>query len=69
MSANNLIKIDRRNFAVSDCDADTGYGAKIGRGKTLEGAIDLAQEYQEQNIVEYGIRFTGRKQGKPKQKQ
>lgn len=58
MSTNNFIQIDKKDFIVSDCDADTGYGAKIGRGKTLDEAIDLAVKYQEENIVEYGIQFT-----------
>lgn len=58
MSVNNFIKIDRKNFTVSDCDADTNFGRKIGQGKNLDEAIDIAIKYQEENIVEYGIQFT-----------
>lgn len=57
MSANNYLKIDRKKFVVSDCDAESGYGRKIGQGENLEDAIDIAQKYQEENIVEYGINF------------
>lgn len=32
----------------------------IGKGKTLEEAIKIAEEFQEENIVEYGIHFFGR---------
>lgn len=57
MSANNYILVNRDNLEVSMRDADTGaLLQKIGRAKTLEKAIDLAQKYQE--IVEYGICFT-----------
>lgn len=57
MSANNYILINRKNFAVSIRNADTGkLEEKIGKGKNLEGAIDTAQGYQ--TLVEYGINFT-----------
>lgn len=57
MSANNYIKIDRRDYTVSDCDLENTDGRKIGQGKNLEDAIDIAKEYQKENIVEYGIQF------------
>lgn len=57
MSANNYLKIDRKKFTVSDCDADMGYGQKIGQGKNLEETIAIAMKYQKENIVEYGIQF------------
>ena len=61
MSANNFILIDRKSLEVSLRDADTNaILVKIGKAKTLEEAIDLAQEYQEREIVEYGIHFTGK---------
>jgi hypothetical protein len=61
MSANNFILIDRKSLEVSLRDADTNaLLVKIGKAKTLEEAIDLAQEYQEREIVEYGIHFTGK---------
>lgn len=61
MSANNFIQIDRNSFEVSLRDADTNaLLEKIGKAKTLEEAIDMAEEYQEKEIVEYGIHFTGK---------
>ncbi|MEK7127796.1 MAG: hypothetical protein AAB838_03690 [Patescibacteria group bacterium] len=64
MSANNYLKIDRKKFTVSDCDAESENGHKIGQGKNLEEAIDIAEEYQAENIVEYGIHFTRSKLSK-----
>lgn len=62
MSANNYILINRKNFQVSVRDADTdGVLSKIGKGNTLDQAIDIAQRYQNSEIVEYGIQFTGKK--------
>lgn len=58
MSANNYLKIDRKKFKVSDCDVETGSEFKIGQGKSLDEAINIAQKYKEENIVEYGIQFT-----------
>ena len=57
MSANNFIKINRKDFTVSDCDAETGAGILINKVKTLDEAINIAQKYQKENIVEYGIQF------------
>lgn len=65
MSANNFILINRKSFEVSLRDADTNaLLEKIGKAKTLEEAIDMAQEYQEIEIVEYGIHFTGKNKQK-----
>jgi len=62
MSANNFILIDRESLAVTLRDADGGtLIEKIGKAKTLEEAIDIAQEYLETEIVEYGIHFTSKK--------
>lgn len=59
MSANNYILIDRKNLQVSIRDAETGaILSKIAKGKTLDNAIDIAMEYQETEIVEYGIQFS-----------
>lgn len=59
MSANNYILINRKSFDVSLRDADSGdVLSKIAKGKTLDNAIDIAMEYQETEIVEYGIQFT-----------
>lgn len=68
MSANNFVLINKKDLTISDCDADTGFGSKIGQGKTLDEAINLAQKYQEQNPVEYGINFRGRPLTKRQQK-
>jgi len=62
MSANNFILINRKTFEVKMCDADTGNGYLIGKGKDLESAADIAQDEidklnQEGFDVEYGIRF------------
>lgn len=69
MSANNYILIDRDKFEVSMRDADTGtlYG-KPKKAENLEGAIDIAEEMEKEEIVEYGITFTGNKQKKKGQK-
>lgn len=65
MSANNFILINRDSLEVSVRDAETGsILEKLGKTKTLEKAIDLAQEYQEKEIVEYGIQFTEKKNAK-----
>lgn len=59
MSANNYILINRKNFQVSVRDADTGkLLAEINKAKDLDEAIDIAQKYQENEMVEYGIQFT-----------
>jgi hypothetical protein len=42
-------------------DADTGCVLeKIGKAKNLNEAINLAQDCQQKEIVEYGINFTER---------
>ncbi|MEK7164270.1 MAG: hypothetical protein AAB768_03985 [Patescibacteria group bacterium] len=59
MSANNYILINRKKFDISLRDADTGeLLSKIGKANTLDKAIDIAQRYQNSEIVEYGIKFT-----------
>ena len=59
MSANNLILINRKTLDVTMRDTDTGKTImRIGKAKTLEEAIDLAENCLENEIVEYGIRFT-----------
>lgn len=60
MSANNYILVDRNNFNVTIRNADDGHiEQKIGKGKDIEDAIDIAEGYQ--GIVEYGISFTEKK--------
>lgn len=58
MSANNYLKIDRKSFTVSYCDIESDRGLLVGKGKTIDEAIDIAQRYREEEIVEYGIFFT-----------
>ena len=60
MSANNQILIKNNTFEVYDYDVDCGLDKKhdlIGKGKSLKEAIEIAQKYQQENIVEYGIQF------------
>jgi pyridoxal biosynthesis lyase PdxS len=58
MSSNNLIVVSNSKFTVTHNDADTGEVIElVGQCKNLEEAINLAQKFQEENIVEYGIHF------------
>lgn len=62
ISANNIIYIDRDNFKVyyqGTADNDD-MGSLEGQGKTIEEAIDIAQNLiEEYGEVEYGIKFIG----------
>ena len=60
MSANNIIYIRRKDFSVfyQGCMDNEGLGELQGKYKTLEEAIDKAQELiDEYVVVEYGIEF------------
>ncbi len=61
MSANDYIFINRKTFKVEHRDYDTdGVLCNVGKGKSLEEAIDIANEFmdsQEVPVAEYGIRF------------
>lgn len=59
MSANNFLLIteEKNKWVVEQRDADTGSGYEMKSFKTLEEAIKFAQEYMEEEIVEYGIHF------------
>lgn len=57
MSANNKLTINKKTFEIRNVDAETGYGFQIGKGKTLEDAIEIAEKYMQEEIVEYGIHF------------
>jgi LDH2 family malate/lactate/ureidoglycolate dehydrogenase len=57
MSANNMITINKKTYEVQNVDAETGYGNIVGKGKSLEEAIEIAEKEMEENIVEYGIHF------------
>lgn len=58
MSANNFILVNKKTFIVSHCDADTCEEIEeVGKGKSLEEALEIADQFQQANQVEYGIRF------------
>ena len=57
MSANNMITINKKSFVVKEVDAETGYGIVLGKAKSLEEAIEVAQKEIEKGNVEYGIHF------------
>jgi len=61
MSANNIIYIKRKTFEVyyQGCADNSGLGNKVGRGKNLEEAVDIAQKEINdcEGVVEYGINF------------
>ena len=61
MSANNVIYIRRKDFSVfyQPCADNDGLGHKVGKGKNLEEAVDIAQKEIDDcdGMVEYGIVF------------
>lgn len=57
MSANNMITINKKTYVVKEVDAETGYGRPIGKGKSLEEAIQIAEEAMREEYIEYGIHF------------
>ena len=57
MSANNFLEINKETFEVWDKDIETLNGFLVGKANTLEEAIDLAEKYQREEVVEYGIGF------------
>ena len=61
MSANNMITINKKTFVVMNVDAETKYGSEVGKGKSLEEAIEIAEKEMEEEYVEYGIHFVGDK--------
>jgi len=59
MSADNYILINRKNFEVKELNVSDGKVIrKIGKGKNLEEAIDMACEETKTGMIEYGIEFT-----------
>lgn len=54
-----MITINKRTFEVQNVGAETGYGHVVGKGKSLEKAIEIAEKEMRENIVEYGIHFVG----------
>jgi len=66
MSANNVIYIKRDTFEVfyQGCADNDDLGTKIGKGKNLEEAVDIAYEYMGDDpmfMLEYGINFIPKK--------
>lgn len=57
MSANNMVTINKKTFAVRNVDAETKHGNAIGKGKSLEEAIEIAEKEMKREEVEYGIHF------------
>lgn len=61
MSANNEILIEKTKsgYVVSEIDVEScsGFCLRDEPFKTLEEAIEAAQKYQGENVIEYGIRF------------
>lgn len=61
MSANNFILIRKKkdgNFLVQHCDADTGHEIEsLGVFKNLEQASKTANNFIDENEVEYGIKI------------
>lgn len=52
-----MITINKKTFVVMNVDTETGYGSVVGKGQSLEGAIEIAEKEMEEEIVEYGIYF------------
>ncbi len=57
MSANNMITIDNKTYVVKEVDAETEYGHVLGKGKSLEEAVEIAEKAMEEEYIEYGIHF------------
>jgi hypothetical protein len=52
-----MITIDKKTLEVKNVDAEGSYGTTVGIGKNLEDAIEIAEKYMKEEIVEYGIHF------------
>ena len=58
MSSDNGITINKKTFEVREVFGDEWrYGTIIAKGKNLKDAVEIAEEYMIENLVEYGIRF------------
>ncbi|MBI4066887.1 hypothetical protein HY407_00750 [Candidatus Gottesmanbacteria bacterium] len=57
MSANNLITINKKTYIVKEADAETGHGRVVGKGNSLEEAIEIAEKEMDEGSIEYGIHF------------
>jgi len=59
MSANNYIEIHKegKEYVILDLCIDTDRGIELHRLKELKAAIEWAETYSQDGMVEYGIRF------------
>jgi len=62
MSANNFLLIKKNHkgtaFSVQHCDADAGSEVEfLGTFVTLDKAVDVANKFESENEVEYGLRI------------
>lgn len=59
MSANDMLFVSKSNFRVFHADADGCYNTLIGQGKSLEEAIKIAEDWEDEQCypAEYGIKF------------
>lgn len=59
ISANNIVLIkeykESPRFRVVDKCIEGCGGFEIGTSETLEGSVKIANKYQEEEIVEYGV--------------
>jgi len=51
------ITINKKTYVVKEADAETGFGRVLGKGKSLEEAIDIAEKEMGDGSIEYGIHF------------
>ncbi len=57
MSSDNGLIINKTTFEVREWQGDGDRSWIIGQGKDLDEAIEIAQKYCNEEIVEYGISF------------
>lgn len=57
MSADNGLLINKKNYEVREWQGEGKNSWLIGQGKDLEEAINIAQKYCQEEIVEYGVAF------------
>jgi hypothetical protein len=59
MSADNIVWINKKTFEVKEgmSEMTPDRMRSIGKGKSLAEAVDIAENYCREELVEYGIRF------------
>lgn len=55
MSANNYLLLDTKKHILKVCDADTEKCETLCTEKSTEEVLTKAEEYMEENEVEYGL--------------